>query len=88
MRSSVTLISFERGRDTVTDPNKDGKLVCNVKYDGKESLTIVNTRRSEIPPTGDDTSMQGLILSLLLSLGMMMVTVTGMLRLRKREQED
>ena len=62
--------------------------MCNFKYDGKESLTIVNTRCSEIPPTGDDTSMQGLILSLLLRLGMMMVTVTGMLRLREREQED
>ena len=62
---------------TVTDPNKDGKLVCDVKYDDKDSLTIVNTR---IPNTGDDTQILGLLLSLLLSLGMMIVIVKGKLR--------
>ncbi|MCR4893700.1 MAG: hypothetical protein K5911_03070 [Eubacteriales bacterium] len=37
---------------TVNDPNKDGKLVCDVKYDDKDSPTIVNKR---IPNTGAES---------------------------------
>ena len=37
---------------TVSDPNKDGNLVCDVKYDDQDSLTIVNKR---IPNTGAES---------------------------------
>ena len=70
---------------TVTDPNADGRLVCEVKYDGKDNLTIVNKR---IPNTDDDTPIQSLLLSFLLSLSMMMVTVTEMLRRWRRRKLD
>ncbi len=68
---------------TVTDPNNDGNLVCDVKYDGKSSLTIVNRRVPDIPPTGDNTPIQGLLMVFLLNFGM----TVGLLQRRKREQE-